>query len=111
MEDNKRQRGRRRAAALVASAALISGCSSASSVIAPHESTGAIPVASRPGSKTPSAAQVECPGVDIRPGASTLNIAVKPGQATAGDLRYQLSLGQMARECRVEDGTMSIKVG
>jgi len=95
----------------MASAALISGCSSASSVIAPYETTGTIPAVSQPGSKTPSAAEVDCPGVDIRPGTSTLNIAVKPDQATAGDLRYQLSIGQTARECRVQDGSMSIKVG
>jgi hypothetical protein len=47
----------------------------------------------------------------IRPGASTLNIAVKPKQTTAGDLRYQLSFGQTARECQIQDGVMSIKVG
>jgi hypothetical protein len=111
MEDNKREHGGRRAAALIASAALLSGCSSSASVVEPYETTGTIPVVSQPGSKPPSAAEVECPGVDIRPGASTLNIAVKPDQATAGDLRYQLSIGQTARECRVEDGTMSIKVG
>ena len=100
----------RRAAALLTSAALISGCSSASSVIAPSEATGAISGMSQPASK-PSTPAVECPGVDIRPGASTLNIAAKGDQATAGDLRYQLSFAQTARECRVQDGTMSIKVG
>ena len=111
MGDNKRERGGWRAAALIASTALVSGCSSASSVIEPYETTGATPSMSQPVSKMPSASAVECPGVDIRPGASTLNIAVKPDQATAGDLRYQLSFGQTARECRVQDGTMSIKVG
>jgi hypothetical protein len=40
-----------------------------------------------------------------------MNIAVKSEQATAGDLRYQLSFGQTARECRVQDGNMFIKVG
>jgi len=40
-----------------------------------------------------------------------LNIAAKAGEATAGDLRYQLSFGQTARECAVQSGTMSIKVG
>ena len=34
-----------------------------------------------------------------------------PAQATAGDLRYQLSFGQTARECSVQGGAMSIKVG
>ena len=99
---------RARAAVLIASAALISGCSSASSVV---ETTGAIPRQTRSASQTPSAAALECPGVDIRPGASTLNIAVKRDQATAGDLRYQVSFGQIARECSQRDATMSIKVG
>ena len=40
-----------------------------------------------------------------------MNIAVKSDQATAGDLRYQLSFGQTARECRVQDGTLTSKVG
>ena len=40
-----------------------------------------------------------------------MNIAVKRDQATAGDLRYQLSFGRTARECSLRDGTMSIKVG
>jgi hypothetical protein len=123
MGDNKRERGGRRVAALIASAALVSGCSSASSVIDANETTpswgtrissffsGATPGVSQPASPTPSAPQVECPGVDIRAGASTMNIAVKSDQATAGDLRYQLSFGQTARECRVQDGTMFIKVG
>src|SRR3984893_9898741 len=127
MGDNKRERSGRRAAALIASAvlvsALVSGCSSASSVIEPYETTpswgtrissffsGAKPGVSQPASPTASAPEVECPGVDIRAGASTLNIVAKPEQPTAGDLRYQLSFGQTARECRVQDGTVFIKVG
>ena len=73
--------------------------------------SGANPGVSQPASRTPSAPEVECPGVDIRAGASTLNIATKSDQATAGDLRYQVSFGQTARECRVQDGVMFIKVG
>jgi hypothetical protein len=127
MGDNKRERSGRRAAALIASAvlvsAVVSGCSSASIVIEPYETTpswgtrissffsGAKPGVSQPASPTASAPEVECPGVDIRAGASTLNIVAKPEQPTAGDLRYQLSFGQTARECRVQDGTMFIKVG
>ena len=102
---------RARAAALIASAAMISGCSSVSSVVDRYETTGAIARQDQPESRTPPAAKIECPGVDIRPGASTLNIAVKRDQATAGDLRYQLSFGRTARECSLRDGTMSIKVG
>jgi len=111
MEKKKRECGGQNAAALIASVALISGCSSASTVINPHETTGAISGISQPASLTPSTPKAECPGLDIRPGASTLNIAAKRDQATAGDLRYQLSIGQTARECRVQGGAMSIKVG
>jgi hypothetical protein len=31
-----------------------------------------------------------------------MNIAAKATDATAGDLRYQLSFGQTARECAVQ---------
>jgi hypothetical protein len=123
MGDKRRERGLHCAAGLIGGAALLSGCSSASSVIDSYETkpswgtrissffSGANPGVSQPASPTPSALEVECPGVDIRPGASTLNIAMRSDQATAGDLRYQLSFGQTARECRVQDGALSIKVG
>ena len=115
--DNKRKR---RAAILLVSAMALSGCSSASSVVSSDSWLGsrvsslfssAKPGVTQPASPMASAPDVECPGVDIRPGASTLNIAAKPGEATAGDLRYQLSFGQTARECTVQGGAMSIKVG
>ena len=111
MEVNTRERRGWGAAALISSAALISGCSSTSSVIHPYETTGTISTINQHTSNKPSTPRVECPGLDIRPGASTLNIAVKPNQATAADLRYQLSVAQTARECRVQYGTMFIKVG
>jgi hypothetical protein len=115
-------RGRCRAATLLASAAVLSGCSLASSVGSSDSSpsfgsrfasffSGATPGVTQPHSPTPSAPDVECPGVDIRTGASTMNIAAKTADATAGDLRYQLSFGQTARECAVQGAAMIIKVG
>jgi hypothetical protein len=60
----------------------------------------------------PVAASVDCPGVEIRAGAGTLNIAAKTAtQPTAADLRYQLSFNQLARECIVADSNLTIKVG
>ena len=73
--------------------------------------SGATPGVTQAASPVPSAPDVECPGVDIRAGASTMNIATRAAQATAGDLRYQISFGQTARECTVQQGTMIIKVG
>ncbi len=104
--------GGRAAMLLIAGATLLSGCSLASSVgssdnVALVDQPVRRPFLQRqrrastqPASPTPTAPDFECPGVDIRSGASTLNIAAKAVQATAGDLRYQLSFGQTARECR-----------
>lgn len=125
-ENSNRGRMSGRAGALMI-AALMSGCSTASSVVEQYETTqsttpswsarissffsGAKPGVSQPASPTPSAPEVDCPGVDIRSGASTMNITVRPDQATAGDVKYQLSFGQTARECHVQNGNMTIKVG
>jgi hypothetical protein len=120
--DDERKRGRRRALVMLGSAVLLSGCSSVSSISGSDDPpsfssrvaslfSSAKPGVTQPASPTPSAPEIECPGVDIRTGASTLNIAAKTGQATAGDLRYQLSFGQTARECSVQGGALSIKVG
>jgi hypothetical protein len=113
-----------RAAVMLAGALALAGCSSASSVGSPDSSpslssrlsgyfTGSKQAPAAPAAPAqPIAATVDCPGVDIRQGAATLSMAAKTAQApTAADLRYQLSFGQFARECRAADGSLSIKVG
>jgi hypothetical protein len=120
--DEERKHSCGRALVLLLGSATLAGCSSITGAVSSDETTplgsriasffsGAKPGVKQPASPTPSAPEVECPGVDIRGGASTLNIAAKADQATAGDLRYQLSFGQTARECLVQSGTMTIKVG
>jgi hypothetical protein len=52
-----------------------------------------------------------CPSADIRQGASTLAIATKTQQATGSDLRYQLSITQLARQCALEGPEVRIRVG
>jgi len=52
-----------------------------------------------------------CPPADIRQGASTLAIASKTQQPTASDLRYQLSITQLARQCAVEGPEVRMRVG
>lgn len=56
---------------------------------------------------------VECPSVDVRTGAATLMIGSKPGEGepSALDLRYQGTIIRTARECRVNAGVMTMKVG
>src|SRR4051812_8448068 len=51
-------------------------------------------------------ADLDCPSVDIRQGASTLTIAPPPGRdGTAPGIRYQASIGRTARECALTGGT------
>lgn len=54
-------------------------------------------------------ADLYCPEVDVRQGASTLTIP--PGDTNAFNLRYQGTINEMARECSVTSGVMRIKVG
>jgi len=55
---------------------------------------------------------VECPGITVRTGAATLMIGSKPGEEpSALDLRYQATIVRTARECRVNSGVMTMKVG
>jgi hypothetical protein len=111
-----------RAAVLLMGGLLAGGCSSSSTVESTDSPTFSSRMSSffssapkdgmtRTATGEPAAADIECPGVDIRPGASTLAIAAKSNQPTQADLRYQLSFGQTARECLVQPGTMTIKVG
>ncbi len=61
-----------------------------------------------------AATDVECPGVEVRTGAATLMIGSKPGEVgepSALDLRYQGSIIRTARECHVNAGIMTMKVG
>jgi hypothetical protein len=54
----------------------------------------------------------EGPDVTVRQGASTLTNSSNPSEPTATNLRYQVTIGTTARECRLEPGNMlSIKVG
>ena len=60
---------------------------------------------------TAPAVDVECPGVEVRPGASTLSIAGKGNDSAALDLRYQGGIVRTARECHVSAGNMTMKIG
>lgn len=60
-----------------------------------------------------STTDIECPSVEVRTGAATLLIGSKPGEGepSALDVRYSGSIIRTARECRVNAGTMTMKVG
>jgi hypothetical protein len=60
-----------------------------------------------------SATDIQCPEVRVRTGAATLSVGSKPKdpEPTALDLRYQGSIIRTARECHVNAGVMTMKVG
>lgn len=47
--------------------------------------------------------------MDVRQGASTL--VIPPGETDAFNVRYQGTIGEMARECKVANGIVTMKVG
>jgi hypothetical protein len=51
--------------------------------------------------------KIDCPEVEVLGGAAALRVG---GQENAS-VRYQYSMGDVARECQVENGQINIKVG
>ena len=104
--------------ALLSLAVTLGGCGS-SSILSTSKldlfSSSSKATTDKPGTAAaaPDPTDIECPGVDIRTGAATLMIGSKPGEGepSALDLRYQGTLLRTARECKVNAGVMSIKVG
>lgn len=71
----------------------------------------AAPAAPGPAAGPNAGQEIECPDVGIRQGASTLAISAPGAEATPMSTRYQVSIGQTARECAALGGVMTIKVG
>src|ERR1039457_6466876 len=106
--------------ALMALALALSGCGTASDLLKSSpldyfsSSSKATNDAAAPGGPANvSADDIECPDVRVRTGAATLMIGSKPGEGSpaALDLRYQGSIIRTARECHVNAGIMTVKVG
>jgi hypothetical protein len=114
---------RRRAesyAAVLAAALILSGCSSASTPTDAGEASTSRFSRLFSGSASPAAQAVaggpafgadDCPTVEIRTGAGALTVAGKPPEAAATEVRYQLSLTQLARQCTATGADMVVKVG
>jgi hypothetical protein len=56
----------------------------------------------------PSAASLECPEILVDMGTSAVRF---PAGADSASVRYQLSLGLLARECTLQDDRIMIRVG
>ena len=54
----------------------------------------------------------ECPSVQVRTGAATLTSSSNPAEPTALNMKYQVTIGTTARECRMGPNNMvQVKVG
>lgn len=115
----------RRLATLAALGACLGSCASLESSTAPS-SGGSVSITDRisnlfgGGASTASATPAaqgpapledwECPSLDVRSGASTIAV-YGPGEQSGSNLRYQATIGQMARECGVIGPNLTMKVG
>ena len=52
-----------------------------------------------------------CPDVKIRPGASTYAVAAPGKQPVGNDLRFQASISKTARECSLNGGIITARIG
>jgi hypothetical protein len=56
-------------------------------------------------------AEVDCPGVEVRSGAATLAINTPGAESTPMNTRYQVTIGQTARECAALGSVMTMRIG
>lgn len=103
-------------AALLAVGLLAGACSSSSlnSVLSASNSPPAQAPAGVPSAVAAAANNdTPCPDVEVRTGAATLMIGSKPGEGEPAplDVRYQGSIVNTARECHLNAGILTVKVG
>jgi hypothetical protein len=55
--------------------------------------------------------ELSCPPVTIRAGASTFAVAAPGKQASGNDLRYQATITRTARDCTVNGGEITARIG
>ena len=54
---------------------------------------------------------LECPSVTVRSGAATLAVNAPGAEPSPTNLRFQATVAQTARECAVNAGNMTMKIG
>ena len=60
---------------------------------------------------TPYTGDLTCPPVTVRSGASTYAVAAPGKQPVGNDLRFQATISKMARECSLNDGVITARIG
>jgi hypothetical protein len=89
----------------------LAGCSSSPSFSSLFGSSKLSTDASAAATAAQLFSDFECPAVSVRQGAATLAVTGNPGDQSALNMRYQVSIGQTARECRLVGTTVTMKVG
>lgn len=56
-------------------------------------------------------AELDCPQVAIRAGASTYAVAAPGKQAVGDDVKFQATITKMARDCTLADGQITARIG
>jgi len=64
-----------------------------------------------PGAVPQDTGDLTCPPVTVRAGASTYAIAAPGKQPVGNDLKFQASISRMARECSVNGGVITARIG
>ncbi|ACE99467.1 conserved hypothetical protein [Rhodopseudomonas palustris TIE-1] len=59
----------------------------------------------------PVESQLTCPSVTVRSGASTYAVGLPGKEASGSDLRYQAVISRTARECNLNTGVITAKIG
>jgi hypothetical protein len=101
-------------AAVVAGAILLTGVAPASAQSISDKLNSWLfgpPAASETPVPTNTPADIDCPGVEVRQGASTLAVNASATEASPMTLRYQVGIGDTARECAPLGAVMTMKVG
>src|SRR5258707_13764792 len=112
----RRGRARAHGAAILALGVAIAGCSTISSTTSSVSDRftslfGSSAAGNQPTKVSGPDPELDCPIIDIRQGASTVQVNATGAGADAGTLRYQMTFTRAARECAVAGPAMSIKVG
>ncbi len=98
---------------LILSAFALSGCSTAPGSSDPGDTLGNLfafnSVSAPPVPNKAVISKVNCPVVDVFEGAAAQRVYA--GGQSSSNVRYQFSMGDLARECSVENNKIVIKVG
>ena len=69
------------------------------------------PATNAPAAVPEDTGDLTCPPVTVRAGASTYAVAAPGKQPVGNDLRFQATISKMARECTVNAGVITARIG